>query len=121
MSCKRLSRAARAEQDYWLSYSDCPTATEAERLDFLRFDSHGGGLNDNPILLGKIRHGQAGEVLRAAYEDRHGGWVGGLGLVLDYGTRHSSRGIKSLVEWFGPKAVHRWLGAVFAGGAMTWD
>ena len=81
MPCKRLRPKARAEQDFWLSFSDFKDATEEERMDFLRFDSHGGAepservprVTDpfgvpycglNPILLGKKRHGQFKELYR---------------------------------------------------------
>ena len=70
MTCKKLKTKARWEQDRWLSY--LPTKsdpnvqyadvvmripTEQERLDFLRYDSHGGKVapipKGNPILAGK--------------------------------------------------------------------
>lgn len=75
MSCKRISRRARAEQDYWLYFSDIHEATEEERMDFLHYDTHGGDvpqgrvfrftdpageplLGPNPIYLGKVRREQ---------------------------------------------------------------
>jgi len=114
MTCKKLKLATRAEQDYWLSFSDYEDVTEEERLDFLRYDSHGRTLPErgrfNPILLGKIRHGQSGEVLRDSYFDTHGGWIGGLLLVIDFLEREPFQ-IRPLVEWFGHESVKRWLGA----------
>ncbi|KKL70532.1 hypothetical protein LCGC14_1885550 [marine sediment metagenome] len=135
MTCKRLSRKARAEQDYWLSFSDFKDVTEEERLDFLRYDSHGGEKprerrprlhlpfgellrGKNPILLGKSRHGQLGNVkggkrggmMIDSYFDIKGGWPGGLYLVADYLTREPFN-VRPLREWFGDEAVHRWLTA----------
>ena len=112
MTCKRLSRKARAEQDYWLSFADC-VATEEERMEFLRYDSHGGEkLSGNPILQGKSFHGMFGEVMRDGYFDMEGGWPGGMYVVADYLTREPFN-IRPLCEWFGDKAVHRWLTAFF--------
>ena len=108
MSCKRLSGKARAEQDYWLSFSDTKTVSDAERLDFLHYDSHGGILENNPILLGKKRYGQYGEMMRDGYLDMKGGWPGGLCVVIDYVTREPF-GVRPLIEWFGYGTVHRWL------------
>jgi len=111
MSCKKLSRKARAEQDYWLSFADIKSATDQERLDFLRFDSHGIDRPlGNPILDGKIHHGQYGEMMRDAYFDTEGGWIGGLWLVADYVNRVPF-GVRPLVEWFGPERVQRWCEA----------
>ena len=137
MTCKRLSHRARAEQDYWLSFSDFKDVTEEERLDFLRYDSHGGEpprerlprlrlpfgellYGKNPILLGKARHGQMGNVkggrrygmMIDSYSDMKGGWPGGLYIVSDYLTREPFN-IRPLREWFGSKTVHRWLSAFF--------
>lgn len=125
MSCKRLSHNARGEQDYWLSFSDFKDVTEEERIDFLRYDSHGGeepqerrpritlpfgepfnGLN--PVLLGKKRYGQYGGMMRDGYFDMKGGWPGGLQVVSDYLTREPFN-VRPLREWFGDEAVHRWL------------
>ena len=108
MSCKKLSRKARDEQDYWLSFADIKDVTDQERLDFLRFDSHGTDRpSGNPILGGKIRHGQYGEMMRNSYFDTEGGWIGGLWLVTDYVNRVPF-GVRPLVEWFGPERVQRW-------------
>ncbi len=91
-----------------MSFSDTKTASDAERLDFLRYDSHGGTLENNPILLGKKRHGQYGEVMRDGYFGVEGDWPGGLHVVADYVTREPG-GIRPLIEWFGYETVHRWL------------
>lgn len=113
MTCKRLSKRTRAEQDYWLSFSDRKEATNEERLDFLRYDSHGGVMPpDNPILFGKKRHGIYGEMMRDSYFDQHGGWGGGLELVEHYLSR-KPEGLRPLCEWFGNEAVYRWLSAFF--------
>ena len=135
MPCKKLKTKAQREQDYWLSFSDFKDVTEEERLDFLRYDSHGGTMpaeripriiapfgeklhGSNPIMLGKIRHGQMGNikggkrsgVMIDSYFDLEGGWVGGVYLIQDYLTREPF-GIRPLREWFGDEAVHRWLTA----------
>ena len=107
----RVGRRSRKEQDYWLTFSDTKTATDAERRAFLDYDSRGGARPDrNPILFGKIRHGQIGEVLREMYFDLQGGWIGGLELLRDFRARKPF-GLRSLREWFGDKAVERWLKA----------
>ena len=108
MSCKRLSRHARAEQDYYLYFSDTQTVTKEERMEFLRYDSHGGTVPAaNPIYCGKKRYGQTGEVLRDAYFDMHGGWIGGHELTQDYLAKPC--GVRPLREWFGDETVDRWL------------
>ncbi len=110
MSCKRLSRKARAEQDYWLSFAD-RKATNGERMEFLRYDSHGGERpSGNPILTGKSHHGMYGEMMRDGYFDMEGGWPGGLYVVADYLTREPFN-VRPLREWFGDENVHRWLSA----------
>lgn len=110
MSCKKLSNKARAEQDYWLSFSDIKAVNEVERMDFLRYDSHGGDLFENSILLGKKRHGQYGEVMKAGYSGID--WPGGLYVIADYLTREPFS-VRPLREWFGDEAVYRWLRAFF--------
>jgi hypothetical protein len=113
MTCKRLSKETRIEQDYWLSFSDRKEATDDERLEFLRYDSHGGEKpNYNPILLGKRHHGIYGETMRDGYFDLQGGWPGGLYVVADYLTRQPFN-VRPLREWFGNESVHRWLSAFF--------
>lgn len=103
-----MKRKARAEQDYWLSFQENEDAEE-DRLEFFRYDSHGGSINPlNPVLVGKIRYGHTGEVLREARFDTEGGWVGGLQLVADYATREPF-GIRPLVEWFGLEVVRGWV------------
>ena len=110
MSCRRVSVRQRQEQDYWLLYADTLTATEEERLEFLRYDSHGGTTpKGNPIYLGKVRHGITGAVLSDSYFAQDGSWIGGLELVKDYQRRRF--GLRSLREWFGGAAVLRWLAA----------
>ena len=102
----KISRNARNEQDYWLSFADVKHVTDKQRLEFLQFDSYGGDRPvNNPILNGKIRHGQYGEMMRDSYFD--GGWPGGLYLVADYVNRKPF-GVRPLVEWFGPERVQRW-------------
>lgn len=114
MSCTRLSAHNRLEQDYWLSFAvgdRLPPVTDAQRLEFLRYDSHGGDVpHGNPILLGKARHGQFGSVLVESYFDLSAGWVGGANIVEDYIEREPFQ-YRPLVEWFGPEAVERWLDA----------
>ena len=120
MTCRKLSRRARAEQDYWLGLSDSKVATEVERLDFLRFDSHGGPAPiDNPILLGKRRHDQYVEMVRESYFDMNGGWPGGLAIVAEAiadGTayRDPRAPLRFWRAAFGKAAVHRWLCALLS-------
>ena len=110
MTCKRLSRKARLEQDYWLSFAGREAILE-ERMEFLRYDSHGGERpSRNPILEGKSLHGMYGEVMRDGYFDMYGGWPGGLCVVADYLTREPFN-VRPLREWFGDENVHRWLAA----------
>ena len=100
----------RREQDYWLSFSDSPTASEDQRKEFFRFDSRGGPAPEgNPIWIGKARHGITGAVLRDSYFANDGSWIGGLEMVQDY--RQRDFGLRSLREWFGEETVTRWLGA----------
>ena len=121
-----VGRRARLEQDYWFSFAadEWPLPlTEHDRLEFFRYDSHGGKLlprlmgegsslvvTTNPILLGKIRHGQCGEVLRQGYFARDGSWPGGLYVVMDYLERGPWT-VRPLVEWFGAEVVEGWLQA----------
>lgn len=108
----KIRPRVRLEQDYWLSFSDFPQATEEERQDFHAYDSQGTPLpvreRVNPIYLGKVRHGQYGEVLRDSYFGLDGGWIGGINIVEDYLEREPFQ-CRPLVEWFGEEAVRRWL------------
>lgn len=113
-------------------------------MDFLRYDSHGGEKpagrvarvclpngemmrGDNPIILGKVRHGQMGHIkdgkrggiMIDSYFDLEGGWGGGIYLIEDYLTREPF-GIRPLREWFGDETVHRWLSA-FLFHAFGWS
>jgi len=126
MSCKRISKRAKREQDYWLSFSDFPWTTKEERIDFLRFDSHGGEtpnsrtihINNVPILnhifLGKRRHDQFINIVRDSYCDMEGGWIGGLDIVAEeISTGIVYRDIKNPFRFwitaFNEKTVYRWL------------
>ena len=103
-----LKSSTRKEHDYWLSFGDAKTATAEERQEFLDYDSHGGSIMPtNPILVGKRRYGQYGEVLRAARLDRDGGWEGGLYFLESYQHREPF-GLRPLIEWFGWDAVMGW-------------
>ena len=112
----RLRQRHLAEQDYWLSYLDehdraaLPSLTDEHRYAFFVFDSRGGALlpQDNPILFGKVRHGQTGVVLRDSYGLP--GWIGGVYLYHAYAMK-GQLGLRSLAEWFGAEAVVRWAEA----------
>lgn len=107
MSCKKVRLKHRQEQDYWLSFVPELSATEEERLEFLRFDSHGGQISlMNPILRGKKAHGIKGGTLLEEYFALDGSWPGGLWLVADYLSRPFD--VRPLREWFGDEAVQRW-------------
>ncbi|KKL45390.1 hypothetical protein LCGC14_2356190 [marine sediment metagenome] len=109
MTCKTISAKARAEQDYWLTYNKEELASEEQRLEFLRYDSHSDFISEtNPILVGKKWHGRQGEAYRDSYFSLDGGWIGGLHLYDYYLHRSSERGIKSLREWFGEEIVQQW-------------
>ncbi len=155
MTCKKLRTKARWEQDRWLSYlptKDDPNAryadvfqrvpTEQERLDFLRFDSHGGKIapipRGNPILAGK-RAAAVFDTPKGARKDRVGGggwlpyvdelkeiylgesdrnyWPAGLMIMEDYLRRVC--GLGPLRKAFGDEIVRRWL-AAFLWHAFGW-
>ena len=102
-----MKARVRAEQDFYLGFGDRKEATEAERVEFLRYDSTGGAIaNDNPVYVGKKRYGQYGEMMRGARLDTDGGWVGGVNLLGSYPVR-------ALKEWFGSEDVERWVREVF--------
>ncbi len=155
MQCKRVRTKARWEQDKWLSY--LPTKsdpnvqyaevvyripTEQERLDFLRYDSHGQGIPKerwpNPILAGKQdscvadtdkgadnpKKGGGGwfpypDELYEIYMDpaRQREWLGGYALMEDYLRRVI--GLAHLRKQFGDEIVQRWL-AAFLWHAFGW-
>ncbi len=141
MTCKKLRTKTRWEQDRWLSY--LPTKsdpnvqyadvvmripTEQERMDFLRYDSHGGGIPaDNPILAGKLAARAVGDRGWFPYADelleiyldpaREGEWPGGFALMEDYLWR--TCGIVPLRKAFGDEIVQRWL-AAFLWFAFGW-
>ncbi len=155
MTCKKLKTKARWEQDRWLSYLPIkgdPNAryaeyfqcipTEQERMDFLRFDSHGGKTapipKGNPILAGKHaaavfdtpggsknpKVGGGGwfpyaDELKKIYLDptRENEWPGGFALMEDYLRRVC--GLGPLRKEFGDEAVQRWL-AAFLCSAFGW-
>ena len=155
MSCKKLRTKARWEQDKWLSYLPSRSdpnvqyaamvrrlPTEQERLDFLRYDSHGGEAapipKDNPILAGKAascvadtekgannpKKGGGGwfpypDELYEIYMDptRSHAWPGGYALMEDYLRRVT--GLTHLRKWFGDEIVRTWL-AAFLWSAFGW-
>ena len=120
MTCRKLSRRARAEQDYWLSFSDIKTATEEERIEFLRFDSHGGpAWIDSPILFGKSRHDQYVGMVRESYFDMNAGWPGGLWIVAEaVATGTAYRDPRTPMRFwrtaFSETTVRRWLHALLS-------
>ncbi len=142
MSCKRVSTKARREQGYWISFSGHKDVTEEERLDFYRYDSHGGEpplervvrqqlpfgedyYSINPIMLGKKQHGMIGNTkggkrggLMIDWYFDEVGWIGGLYMVEDFLTREPF-GLRPLREWFGDEMVQRWL-AAFLFHAFGW-
>ena len=132
MPCRKLKVKARWEQDRWLSYlPEGPQrhVTHEQRIEFLRYDSHGGEApKDNPILEGKhaaavadTAKGSKGarksgggwlpypDELVEMYFDGSGYWPGGLPLMEDYLRRVC--GIGPLRRAFGDEAVARWLRA----------
>ena len=140
MTCKRLRTKALWEQDRWLSYlytKDDPYSygqpvrripTHEERLEFLRFDSHGGETPvNNPIYQGKMAAAVADTVKGADNPKKGGGgwlpyadelgeiyydgryWPGGLEVMEDYLRRVC--GIGPLRKVFGDEMVARWLRA----------
>ena len=114
MTCKKLRTKTRAEQDFYLQWAD-RQATEEERLEFLRYDSHGGVKpSNNPILAGKTDyHLLATEWLNAyktlpGYE---GVWPGGAWLVIE--ERDNKRFLSMLQREFGNEALLRWFKAAW--------
>jgi hypothetical protein len=152
MTCKKLRTKARWEQDKWLSYLSAKNSpnvqyanvvrrlpTEQERMDFLRYDSHGGEIPaDNIILAGK-RAAVVADTEKGATNSKSGGggwfpyadelyeiymdpkqdylWVGGFALMEDYLRRVC--GIAPLRKAFGDEVVRRWL-AAFLWSAFGW-
>ena len=141
MTCKKVRLKALWEQDRWLSYlpiKDEPYTygfvrripTREERLEFLRFDSHGREPPvDNPIYQGKTASVVADtakgadnlkpygggwlprpdELEELYFEDGGRYWPGGLEIMEDYLRRVC--GIGPLRRIFGDEAVARWLRA----------
>lgn len=68
-----ITRRARAEQDFYLSFlveSEVFDATEEQREEFYRYDSEGGSISrDNPLLLAKARYGQTISVIKDGISD----------------------------------------------------
>jgi len=110
MSCRRVRQRARAEQDFYLQWAS-RAPTEGERLEFLRFDSHGGNKPaNNPILQGKTDYHLDATEWRNAYEVKpgyEGMWPGGLSLVVE--ERDNPRFLAMLEREFGVDAVRRWV------------
>ena len=103
MSCKKLSARARAEQDYYLQLDGNKLEpTYEERMEFLRYDSHGGDIaGSNPVLVAKAHYGMYVKSLRDSYFDLDG-WPGGLEMLETCNRR-------LLLEAFGGETVSRWL------------
>lgn len=139
MSCKRVRVKVRWEQDKWLSYGPTTYATEEQRLEFLRFDSHGGEISrDNPIYAGK-KASSVADTDKGADSPKKGGggwfpyadelweiymdpkrsreWPGGFALMEDYLRRVT--GLIHLRKWFGDEIVQTWL-AAFLESAFGW-
>lgn len=114
MSCRRLSRRARQEQDFWLAYAPHePEPTEDQRLEFLRFDSHGGPApSQNPIYVGKCRYGMLGEFMREWRWSGDPSWPGGIEIL-------SWEPVRTLIDWFGYQSVNSWATAAFH--QWTWE
>lgn len=104
MSCTRVSERARREQDYYLRIDE-PHApvTEAQRLAFVRYDSHGGDIDaSNPVYVAKAHYGMYVNYFRSTRDALlFPGWE----LARDTDTR-------LLTEAFGADAVRRWGGAI---------
>lgn len=115
MSCKRLRHKTRAEQDFYLQWAS-RAPTEAERLEFLRYDSHGGAPlpDDNPVLEGKTMYHLLATEWRRAYLDKpgyEGMWPGGMWLVIE--ERDNARFQSMLQREFGPNRVRKWFKAAW--------
>ena len=132
MACKKLRTKTLWEQDRWLSYlAPGPErrVTHEQRLEFLRFDSHGGEPpKNNPVLKGKHASSVADTDKGASNPKKGGGgwfpyadelgeiyfdnskyWPGGYALMEDYLRRVC--GINPLRKVFGDASVARWLRA----------
>lgn len=87
-----MRKRSRDEQDYWLRFCDKPdfeAVTEEEREEFYRFDSTGAPCStDNPILWGKIRHGQTVAIMRQfdRLSKKEGWYYGNMMLDFQYDT-----------------------------------
>ncbi len=116
MSCKVISSRARTEQDYWLLWTWDEwdgNITEEQRLEFLRYDSHGGNISTfNPIYIGKSRHSIQGNMMVEEYFSGDTSWMGGICWYEIFYMAYGKRGIKSLEEWFGIKTVEGWFDAL---------
>ena len=114
MSCKRLRPKARREQDFYLQWA-AHQPTEEERLEFLRYDSHGSTIppHGNPVFDGKSDYGLLVAEWKNAYQvapGYEGVWPGGMYLVKEeYSNR---RFMLMLIREFGQSTVKRWLRAL---------
>ena len=137
MTCRKLRTKARWEQDRWLSYLPVRgdpnifentvirrLPTDQERLDFLRYDSHGGDIPaGNIIMAGKLAARAVGDDGWFPYADELVGlydtpyWPGGFALMEDYLWRVC--GLGPLRKHFGDESVQRWL-AAFLWHAFGW-
>ncbi len=140
MTCKKLRTKARWEQDRWLSYLPSKSdpnifegtivrrlPTDQERIDFLRFDSHGPTVapipDGNIIMAGKLAARAVGDSGWFPYVDVlvklyfTPDWPGGLPLMEDYLRRVC--GLGPLRKHFGDEKVQRWL-ATFLFYAFGW-
>ncbi len=155
MTCKKLRAKARWEQDRWLGYLSVKGGPniyentiirrlpiEQERMEFLRWDSHGSKASpiskDNIIRAGKHAAGvfdtekgatnskvggggwvpyadELKEILLAPYEKW--AWPGGLAILEDYLRRVC--GLGPLRKQFGDEIVRGWL-AAFLFYAFGW-
>lgn len=107
MTCKRVSTRAREEQDYYLRHDgQARPPTEEERLEFLRYDSHGGDITwSNPIYVAKSHYGISVNLLKDSYLSD--GWPGGL-CVVDEILR-TTGDLRFVVEALGERVVSGWL------------
>ena len=114
MSCRKIRDKTRVEQDFYLQWAS-RVPTDEERLEFLRYDSHGGVKPAaNPILEGKTNyHLLATEWLNAYFlkPGYEGVWPGGMWLVIE--ERGNPRFLAMLLREFGDEAVLRWFTAAW--------